>query len=135
MFFRGLIFVLWGRTWNIVLFFPNVYLFWTWLFLTTFNVKLFGVSNVEACHSINIHTRVLIFGMNVLYGSTIGVVELTWKCCLIFFQTVTCFEFNCFLSLSTLKLLVQVLNVEACNSFNIYTRMITFDWHAGVIWV
>ena len=30
------------------------------------NVKVFGASNIEACHSFNIHTRVLIFGMDVL---------------------------------------------------------------------
>ena len=45
------------------------------------NVKDFGASNVEACHSYNIRTRVLIFGMHVLYVSTIGVVELKWKYC------------------------------------------------------
>ena len=30
------------------------------------NVKVFGAGNVEAWHSLNIHTRVLIFGMGVL---------------------------------------------------------------------
>ena len=30
------------------------------------NVQVFGASNVEACHSFNIHTRVLIVGMGVL---------------------------------------------------------------------
>ena len=38
------------------------------------NVKVFGASNVKACHSFNIHTRVLILGIDVLYWYNIGVV-------------------------------------------------------------
>ena len=50
------------------LFFQNFHLF--------SNVKVFGASNIEACHSFNIYTRLLIFGMQVLCVSNIGVVEL-----------------------------------------------------------
>ena len=43
------------------------------------NVKLVGSSNVEACHSFNIYTSMLIRDMQVLKGSNIGVVESNWK--------------------------------------------------------
>ena len=41
--------------------------------------KVFGSRNIEDCHSFNIYIRVLIFGMDVLSGSNIGVVESNWK--------------------------------------------------------
>ena len=49
------------------------------------NIKVFGASNVEDCHSLNINTKVLIFGMHVLWGYNIGVMEIQWKYCYIYF--------------------------------------------------
>ena len=43
------------------------------------NIKVSDASNVEACHSLNIHNRVLIFGMNVRYGYNIGVMGSNLK--------------------------------------------------------
>ena len=43
------------------------------LFQTTSSVIVFSASNVEACHSFNIFTRVLMFGMDVLKDHKHGV--------------------------------------------------------------
>ena len=62
------------------------------------NVKVFGASYLEACHSFNMCTRMLTFGMEVPFGYTIDVLKLKLKNNFKCLKFLTCFELNFFVA-------------------------------------